>query len=300
MRAAMSSVTPGRPGRGKSARSLALIRAAHAILREVQPASVRAVCYRLFVAGLIDSMEKRNTSRVSVQLTWAREHGLIPWAWIVDETRGAERMPSWDDPETFATSVSRQYRRDNWSQQPVRLEVWSEKGTMRGTLAPVLAAYGVTLRVMHGFTSSTSAYDITQVIGQDDRPFVVFYIGDWDPSGLYMSEEDLPSRLSAYGAEPDRFIRLALTASDVREGALPSFDVRTKHRDPRYRWFVRRHGTRGWEVDALSPAVLRDRLEAAIRSEIDWDAWKRCEVAEEAETQSLREVLGAWSRVRHA
>ena len=33
-------------GRGKSPRSLKLIEAARAILQEVQPASVRAICYR--------------------------------------------------------------------------------------------------------------------------------------------------------------------------------------------------------------------------------------------------------------
>ena len=73
-------------GRGKSEKSLELISIAREILEEIQPATVRAVCYRLFVAGVIDSMEKKNTSRVSVQLTWAREQGIIPWAWIVDET----------------------------------------------------------------------------------------------------------------------------------------------------------------------------------------------------------------------
>src|SRR5258707_263913 len=84
--------------------------------------AVRAVCYRLFVAGIIESMERRNTSRVSVQLRWAREQGILPWPWIVDETREAECIPAWDDPESFAKSVSRQYRRDNWGQQDVLLE----------------------------------------------------------------------------------------------------------------------------------------------------------------------------------
>src|SRR5262245_60151463 len=119
-------------GRGKSAKTLRLIDAAKAILTEIQPATVRAVCYRLFVAGIIDSMEKKNTSKVSVQLTWAREQGIIPWQWLVDETREAEYIPSWDDPEQFAQSISRQYRRDNWAHQNALIEVWSEKGTMRG------------------------------------------------------------------------------------------------------------------------------------------------------------------------
>ena len=43
-------------GRGKAQKSLELIDAAREILEEIQPASVRAVCYRLFVAGLIANM----------------------------------------------------------------------------------------------------------------------------------------------------------------------------------------------------------------------------------------------------
>lgn len=49
-------------GRGKSAGSLALIEASHRILAEIQPASVRAVCYRLFIEGLIPSMSRGNTT----------------------------------------------------------------------------------------------------------------------------------------------------------------------------------------------------------------------------------------------
>jgi hypothetical protein len=52
--------------------------------------------------------------------------------------------------------VARSYRRDFWQQQPERVEVWSEKGTIRGVLQPVLDEYGVGFRVMHGFGSATT------------------------------------------------------------------------------------------------------------------------------------------------
>jgi hypothetical protein len=65
--------------RGRSQRSKDLIEAAHAILSEIQPATVRAVCYRLFVARLIPSMAKTETNKVSRLLTLAREDDEIPW-----------------------------------------------------------------------------------------------------------------------------------------------------------------------------------------------------------------------------
>lgn len=131
-------------------------------------------------------MSKGSTQRVSVQLVYAREQGVIPWEWIVDETREAERVPSWSDPEAFARVVQASYRRDRWAQQPQVVEVWSEKGTVRGTLAPVLNKYGVTFRVMHGFGSATAIHDAAESTQDHEEPLMVLYVGDWDPSGLHM------------------------------------------------------------------------------------------------------------------
>jgi hypothetical protein len=75
-----------------------------------------------------------------------------------------------------------------WALQPALVEVWSEKGTVRGTLAPVLNAYGVGFRVMHGFAPATIVHEIAEAHGASDRPLLPLYVGDWDPSGLYMSE----------------------------------------------------------------------------------------------------------------
>jgi hypothetical protein len=32
-----------------------------------------------------------------------------------------------------------------------------------------------------------------------ENPLLVLYVGDWDPSGMHMSEVDLPKRLAEYG-----------------------------------------------------------------------------------------------------
>ena len=288
-------------GRGKAESTLALIDAAYDILEEIQPATVRAVCYRLFTQGLIASMAKTETNRVSRQLTEAREDGTIPWSWIVDETREAERTPSWDNPAGFVESVRRAYRKDHWALQRYRVEVWSEKGTVRGTLAPVLNEYGVTFRVMHGYASATAVRDIADQDHESKRLLIALYCGDFDPSGMHMSELDLPRRLDEYGADID-LQRVALTAQDTRdlEMNLPSFDLNTKLADPRARWFHRRYGTRCWELDALSPPVLRDRMRRAISALIDRATWERSIAAEQLEAESLRTVLDRWGEGRRA
>src|SRR5262249_35015799 len=146
--------------------------------------------------GLIPSMARKEMQRVYRLLKVAREQGDIPWEWIVDETRSLERVSTWDNPTAYARAVARSYRRDFWNQQPHRVEVWSEKGTIRGVLQPVLDEYAVGFRVMHGFGSATSVYDIAQ--DDDGRDLIALYVGDFDPSGLFMSQEDLPARLADY------------------------------------------------------------------------------------------------------
>jgi hypothetical protein len=283
-----------RRGRGKSAKSLRLVEAAREILEEIQPASVRAVCYRLFVAQVIKDMSKDSTNAVSRQLVWARENDLIPWEWIVDETREAERIASWDNPEEIISAAVKQYRKNYWQMQDCRVEVWSEKGTLRGTLAPVLNEYGITFRVMHGYGSATAIREAAQETFASDKPVTVFYVGDWDPSGLHISEVDLPERLTRYGGSI-RLKRIALGADDTALGSkLPSFEAKTKAKDPRYQWFVSRYGKRCWEVDALSPVVLRQRTTDAITDMLDIDVWNHAVSIEKAERDSMEEILSAW------
>ena len=184
-------------GRGKAQRSLNLIEAIYHVAKAVQPVTGRGVGYKLFVRGLIPSMARPEMRRVYRLLKEAREQGRIPWGWIVDENRALERVATWDDPAAYARCVARSYRRDFWNQQPRRCLVVSEKGTVRGVLRPVLDQYAVGFQVMHGFGSATTVHDVAS--DNDGRELTLLYIGDYDPSGMHMSEADLPSRLIKYG-----------------------------------------------------------------------------------------------------
>src|SRR4051812_37394753 len=119
-------------GRGMAAASIAMIDAMRDIAEAVQPVTGRGIGYKLFIAGKIASMATSEMAKVYRLLRIAREEGIIPWEWIVDETRSLERVAAWDNPEEYARTVARSYRRDFWTQQPNRVEVWSEKGTIRG------------------------------------------------------------------------------------------------------------------------------------------------------------------------
>jgi hypothetical protein len=281
-------------GRGKSDASLALIEACREILAEIQPTTVRSVCYQLFTRSLIPSMAKTETNRVGIQITYAREQGIIPWDWIVDETREPEYANTWQDPAQFIKMMQRSYRRDRWEGQEQHIEVWSEKGTVRGTLGPVIAEYGLTFRVMHGYASATAVKQAATESTDSSHPWLAFYIGDWDPSGLHMSEVDLPDRLDEYGGAVT-VQRIALMADDIEEDDLPGFPA--KRSDTRYSWYVRHYGSRCWEVDALNPNILRSRVEAVVLAHIEPESWARYGLGEQAEQRSLKQVLGKWESI---
>jgi hypothetical protein len=284
--------TGSKKGRGKARRSLDLIEAMYGAAKAAQPVTGRGIGYKLFTAGLIPSMSRKDMQVVYRLLKEARERDIIPWEWIVDETRSLERTATWDDPDDFAKCVARSYRRDFWNQQPRRVEVWSEKGTVRGVLEPVLDEYAVGFRVMHGFSSATSVYDAAN--SNDDRLLIVLYVGDYDPSGLYMSQEDLPKRIAKYGGDHIILMRIALGAWHMAEMDLPSFPATDKRKDPRFEWFTSRYGDRCWELDAMDPNDLRDCVENSIKEMIEPVAWQRCETVNKAEQESLKTVLQEW------
>ena len=282
--------TRSKKGRGMGASSLALIEAMRTTTAVIQPVTGRGVGYKLFTAGQIASMATNEMQRVYRLLKYAREQGILPWEWIVDETREIERVPTWANPQEYAECVARSYRRDFWDQQPVRVIVVSEKGTVRGVLKPVLDAYGVGFLAVHGFSSATMAYNLAQ--DDDGRDLIILYVGDFDPSGMFMSEQDLPNRFDKYDGDHIRVRRIALTQYQASD--LPSFPVTDKRKDPRYRWFVENHGDQCWELDAMDPNDLREIVTEAIQEQIEPDAWERCDRINRAERESLKTIIANW------
>jgi hypothetical protein len=285
---------PPRRYRGMAPQTLDLIEQIREIAEAAQPITGRGVGYKLFTQGLIPSMERNSMRLVYRVLLKAREQGMIPWEWIVDETRSIERVSTWADPDEFAEVVARSYRKDFWNNQPRRVQVWSEKGTVRGVLKPVLDDYGVGFNPVHGFNSGTNTHDAAE--DNDGRPLVILYVGDFDPSGMFMSEKDLPRRFVKYKGLHLKLKRIALTRRQTR--GLPPFPAADKKKDPRYKWFVANHGARCWELDAMDPNELRDCVEVEINKLIERVAWEKDKVINAAEQDSLRMYWNAFPKTR--
>lgn len=280
--------------RGKSKNTLELEQVIVEIVAERHPITVRGVCYALFTRGLIESMATNETGRISRVMTGMRETGELDWTLIVDGSRSVDRVSVWRNPSEIIQSAVIGYRRDYWQDQPTLVEVWSEKSTVQGVLAPVLREFGVTFRVMKGFGSFTAvrqaAVDSLDI--PSDRDAIALYIGDRDPSGLYMSEVDLPNRLSRYGSAW-QFKRIAVLESDTE--TLPSFDAGTKSGDVRHGWYVSQYGNKCWELDAIDPNDLRQRVREQIETRLNLPCWEHAKQVEMAEVASMKDFHRAWN-----
>jgi hypothetical protein len=209
------------------------------------------------------------------QLVAAREEGLIPWDWLVDETRELERLTSYATKAIAYDTLLYNYRHPLWLSEEYDCEVWSEKGTIRGLIKEVLDEYRLGLRVFHGYNSATVMHEVATSLR---RPTVALYVGDHDPSGCDMRESDIPKRLERYSEDDScevDFRVVALTMEQIRnpELNLENARVKAKDLDPRYDTYVKRHGEYGWELDALDPRTLRDLLKTTGEGLIDWEAW---------------------------
>lgn len=279
--------------RGLAERTRTLIDVTASILADVQPATVRGICYKLFGLKLIPDMSKRSTDKVSRALVIAREEGIILWSHTVDETRPVEQPVAWGDLDAYGQSVRDSYTKDRWADQPKRLILVSEKGTVGGLLRPTISHFGIPFLVLHGFGSATALNGLAVLAEADPRPLTILYVGDFDPSGRSMCDLDLPGRLRRYGGVAE-VVRVAVTPEQMTAYGLSTFPAADKDRDARYQWFVETHGPVCCELDSVDPNVLRTLVENAIARRIDVAIWQRSAVAEAAELASLADVFANW------
>jgi hypothetical protein len=283
-----TTVTKHRGERGLGRTTMVMVGTAIEILQEQNPMTVRGVAYQLFNRKIIPDMGRSHTSRVSRVLVSARERDLIPWTWIVDETRPIEQRPQWGDIDAYSHAVVRSYRRDYWETSDTKIVVVSEKSTVGGVLRPVIDEYGVSFLSVHGFNSATKVYELAQASVEDHRTMWLLYVGDYDPSGLFMSEVDLPKRLNTYGGLV-AMRRIALDSADLH--GLPTFTADEKTQDPRHDWFVANHGRICAELDAMNANELRQRVRDAIEKFVDPDVWERHKLTERAEIETIKTVF---------
>lgn len=270
-------------GRGKSARTLAVLDAAVDVIESASAAmTVRQVCYQLVSRHVIGN-NRSQYQLVSNLLVQARRDGTIGWSAIEDRQRKPRSVDMWADLANFLHDVSRAYRRDVWPDQPQTVEVWLEKDALSGVFADVLRPFGVTLNVGRGYDGWSSINAAAERSSD-----VILYFGDFDPSGEDMVRS-LEERLNDLGCYPE-IAKVALTFADIDRYQLPpDFAKATDSRAPA---FVAKYGNRSSvELDALPIDVLRERIRSTVAEAMDLDALAETEREQDEEQVRLLALL---------
>jgi hypothetical protein len=262
------------------------------VLDAERPMTLRALYYRLASAGHIPATDP-GYNQVKRLTKTLREAGVIPiTGWIVDRVRSTLKPSSWSGLADFGDTVRHAYRKDLWAQMPDHVELFVEKDAIAGTIQPITAEYDVALNVIRGDVSISFAGEIANLWKRIEKPIVVYYLGDFDPSGMGI-EQELRDKLERYSGRIPLWQRLGVTAADFEDFDLFPLPVKTSARSAS---FVERYGTRCAEVDALPPNELRARVLAAIEAHIDQDRWEKLKRVEELEQGVLLDLVGGWKQ----
>ncbi len=287
--------------RGLSKATRALVARAVELWETVyQPAdivpTVRQLFYALAVEEYVPKSEK-GYGKVQRLLAQARERGDYPWDGIHDSLRKVQRVSAWQDLPNFFSTVKRAYTRDYWQDQPRQVEVWVEKDTIHGTVAPLVEEYQVPLLVARGYLSVSAKNEARQRLAR--KPRTIIYIGDHDPSGINMLEQAAEWIRERCEAGVDLEIdRIAITDEDHADQALPHLPINSK--DTRALDYLARFGAQVVEVEALPPVELQHRLHAGLKRHIEPGAWHLAVEREEADQEKLRDLLVGIEGGHHA
>ena len=197
------------------------------------PTSTRFLFYELVQSGAIEKHgdgARRADQGVIDAVFHLREIGLIPWEWIVDETRS---LDSWRSAATVAgylTQSVRYARIDPWESNPPM--ILTESRSLAGTLRNISQEYLVPIASTNGQCGGFLRTEVGPRLSDSSR---VLYLGDFDWQGGQIERNTRIVLEQIVGDELD-WERLAITAEQVDDMQLTAIrkeDRRYKPDDPR-------------------------------------------------------------------
>jgi hypothetical protein len=244
--------------------------------------TVRQLYYALVSAGAIPKTEQAY-KRVCYHILQMRRRGVLPYAWVADNTRWVRKPNTYESLAAFFEINRDAYRRALWLNQSNYVEVWCEKDALAGVIDGVTRSWDVRLMVTRGFPSETFVYEASECIRAQSKPAYVYYFGDFDPSGLAI-DQDLQKRLTDFGAVFS-FERVAVLDWQIDEWKLPTRP--TKKTDSR---------AKDWrgasvELDAIPVNLLRQLVEDCIKQHINEWEYQQTLMIEMAEKDTLDKVV---------
>jgi hypothetical protein len=256
------------------------------VLAEYHPQTVRQVFYQMTSRGYIPKTEQSYRGIVCRLLTELRLSHKIPFGYIADNTRWMRKPDTYDGVDEVLAETVRTYRRSLWTRMPSYVEVWIEKDALAGVINEVTSRWDVPLMVTRGYASLSYLYDAAQVYESKNKPVYVYYMGDYDPSGVDINNS-VERRMREFALNAEiHFQRIAVTPFQIKDLNLPSRP--TKQSDTRSRNF---ESDISVELDAIPSGILTSLVESYITQHIDPEEYSNLRKIEQLERESFEWVM---------
>jgi hypothetical protein len=278
--------------------TLPLAAVSYELLAANQPDTVRGNMYQGVSRGpkgLLPDTGKKCYGRVQRLLVYLRENGVVPYEWVVDNVRDSIAPRVWANPADYVGDFRDGYRLDYWSRLPVYVVIVVEKDTIAGKLENLTLSYRVPMHPIRGYNSTSYCWQIARGWDGINKPIIVYYIGDHDPSGRDL-ERDVKPRLRKYSKHDFRWKRLAVNPLHFRQFNISP--LAPKKKDRRTKKFVAEWGRDCAEVEAIPATDLRAMVRTAIVRHIPEGAWERLQRLESQQQDRLEQAIDAMTEDR--
>lgn len=254
------------------------------------PTSGRFIFYELEGLGHVRKSRRGESRRgtaddpreqeVTDALTHLRENGVVPWTWIVDETRTLHQWRCADTVSDYLAESVDMARINPWGTAPPLL--LCESRSLAGVLREMMRDYRCAIAATNGQAGGFLRTEIAPTLEDNDRP--VLYLGDLDHQGDQI-EANTRDVLEREAHREIRWERVAITPAQVEERDLtPIWKTDNRYRPAKV--------SRAWECEALGQstivALAQNTLDRLLPEPLA-DVLER----EERERARWRERLGA-------
>lgn len=249
------------------------------IAADLQPITVRGLYYQAVVSAILDFITKDSLSSttnydlVQRRALELRKSGLMPWEWVVDESRASYGVNRWNNPSGFAETAPFFYALDFWREQGIRPVVMVEKAGQIPVYLQHARGLGIDVVACKGYGSASHlrsvALSIEEHIGEG-QALELLVCADFDPSGDDWPRAALDEIRSHVSAPHLVDMQRVLVTRDDLDGFGSQVALRGANKnDSRTKRFLERYDfTPDQEVcvemDAMSPAVARGRIEEIV------------------------------------
>jgi hypothetical protein len=226
---------------------------------------------------------ERGYRHVQERIVKMRRAGALLYGWITDATRRGYFTGTFSDTGDFLRQVKGLYRSDLWQYSDYYCEVWTESRSIAGVIEEDCKELAVSLYPCGGFTSISLAFQAAEYINsrRDQKPVVIFYIGDYDPAGVIIDvalERELREHLRS-NLEMD-FERIAITPEQIDAYGIPGKPRKESDRRAQ-------HIRETVEAEALPAHILRRLVRLNVENLLPEGALAAARAAEASEMQTL-------------